>query len=197
MYKMQTATTQLEVLQNQVRDNQSRNWEELQRAKDQEAQISEEMEALTAELQEKTMKLITIEAEHAKAEEMMHNEVTQSSQMALALRGELEKRLDELTSARRERDGLRNENEQLLEKVQEMDIMMKRNEQTFKKTLETDRSKIQQEIRTKVSRLKVLEGEKQELLRETHELMQQVSENQKSCRNYARMPLRLRDRSQT
>ena len=179
LYKMQTATTQLVVLQNQVRENQSRNWEELQRAKDQEAQISEEMEALTAELQEKTMKLITIEAEHAKAEEMMHNEVTQSSQMALALRGELEKRLDELTSARRERDGLRNEKDQLLDKVQEMDIMMKRNEQTFKKTLETDRSKIQQEVRTKVSRLKVLEGEKQELLRETNELMLQVTENQK------------------
>jgi uncharacterized coiled-coil DUF342 family protein len=43
--------------------------------------------------------------------------------------------------------------------------------------LETDRSKIQHEVKSKVTRLKGLEGEKEELLKELNELMNQAGEN--------------------
>jgi preprotein translocase subunit SecD len=101
--KMQNSTTQYEIMQVQLREAQARHWDELQRAKETEAQLSEETEKITQELQDKTLKLIAIEAERAKYEDSLRNEVGSASHMAVALRTELEKRLDELTQARRER----------------------------------------------------------------------------------------------
>ena len=109
----------------------------------------------------------------------MRNEVSNAANMANALRGELERRLEELTVTRKERDQLRQDTDILSNKANEMEEVLRRNEINYKKTLETDRSKIQQEIRSKMTRLKGLEGEKAELLKETNELMSQLTESQK------------------
>ncbi len=179
LHKLSTVTTQFDIVQQQLRDTQSKNWDELQRAKDMEAQMSEETELLTQELQEKTLKLIAVETERAKFEEYMRNEVSNAANMANALRGELERRLEELTVTRKERDQLRQDTETLHNKANEMEEILRRNEINYKKTLESDRSKIQQEIRSKMTRLKGLEGEKAELLKETNELMSQLTDSQK------------------
>lgn len=97
--------------------------------------------------------------------------------MAVALRSELERRLEELSKARTERDAYLIEKEAYEKKFIDLETSTKRNEQAFKKALETDRSKIQQEVKSKVSRLKSLEGEKEELLKEMNELMNQSGEN--------------------
>ena len=47
LHKLSTVTTQFDIVQHQLRDTQSKNWDELQRAKDIEAQMSEETELLT------------------------------------------------------------------------------------------------------------------------------------------------------
>ena len=124
-------------MQHQLRDTQSKNWDELQRAKDMEAQMSEETELLTQELQEKTMKLIAVETERAKFDEYMRNEVSNASNMANALRGELERRLEELTNTRKERDQLKQDTEILGNKSSEMEEILRRNEINYKKTLGT------------------------------------------------------------
>ena len=177
--KMTTATQQFDAMQNQSREAQSRYWEELQRVKEAEAQLTEEADHLSRELEEKTSRLIAIEAERAKADEYMRGEVTGASQMTMALRGELERRLEELAATRKERDSLHEEKEALSASVGELKGIMGRNEAQFKKTLETDRAKIQSEIKGKLQRLRVVEGEKSELLKETTELMQAVSEAQR------------------
>lgn len=177
--KMNNATTQYEIMQVQLREAQARHWDELQRAKEAEAQLSEETERITQELQEKTLKLIAIEAERAKYEDNLRNEVGSASHMAVALRTELEKRLDELTQARRERDTYRNERDEAVNRANEFAETIKKNDITFKKIIEQDRLKIQNEVRSKMGRLKTLESEKQELLQETNNLMAQVSENQR------------------
>jgi len=176
MAKLQVATQQFEAMQNQARDGQSRYWEELQRVKEAEAQLTDEAEHLTKELQEKTLKLVTIEAEKAKLEEYMRGEVTGATQMTGALRAELERRLEELTQTRKERDSLHSERDELNASLTELKGIMNRNEASFKKALETDRAKVQAEIKGKMARLRGLEGEKQELLHETTELMNQAHE---------------------
>ena len=100
-------------------------------------------------------------------------------QMTAALRGELERRLDELTHARKERDEAVEEQRKNDEKVNEIKKIMERQENSFKKTLETDRNKISGEIKTKMQKLRGLEIEKQELLMETSNLMKQVESTQK------------------
>jgi chromosome segregation ATPase len=71
------------------------------------------------------------------------------------------------------------EKQQLLDKISDFDNILKRNDALFKQTLDNDRAKIQQEVRTKLTRLKALEADKQELLRETSELVNQLSEIRK------------------
>lgn len=175
MEKAVVASNQLEALQDQIRDMQTRHWEELQRCKEAEAQIAEEAEALQQELHEKSMQVISLEANRAKVEEIANSEVVNAAQLSTTLRQELEKRLEELMQARKERDQLTADKCSLLEKVSELEQAIKRNDALFKKTLESDRAKIQQEVRSKLARLKTLESDKQDLLRETSELMDQMT----------------------
>jgi len=98
------------------------------------------------------------------------------------LRDELEKRLDELSQIRRERDALRVEREKLINQVADFENTLKKNESMFQRTLELDRSKIQQEIKSKLGRLKNLEDEKEELLREMQHMGSQVTDAQKESR---------------
>ena len=177
--KLQKATQNFEAMQQQARDGQSRYWEELQRVKEAEAQLTDEADKLAQELEEKSTKLIMVEAERAKLEEYMRGEVSGAMQMTNALRSELERRLDELTSARKERDTALEEQHKNDEKVAELKKMMERQETNFKKALETDRNKISGEIKAKMQKLRGLEIEKQELLMEASNLMKQVESTQK------------------
>jgi len=111
-----------------------------------------------------------------------------------ALRDELEKRLDELSTVRRERDSLRAERERLSSQVGEFEAQLKKNESMFQRTLELDRSKIQQEIKVKLGRMKVLEDEKEELLREMQMMMTQVAEAQREAKGL-RLELETTNRS--
>ena len=100
--------------------------------------------------------------------------------MTNALRGELERRLEELTTMRKERDESQEDRAKFEAQVADMKAMMSRQEQTFQRTLETDRNKISGEIKAKMNKLRGLEVEKQELLMETSNLMKQVESTQRS-----------------
>ena len=63
--KLNKATTNFEAMQNQARESQSRYWEELQRVKEAESQLTEEAERLATELEEKSSKLVMAEAERS------------------------------------------------------------------------------------------------------------------------------------
>ena len=181
LQKLQVATTQFEAMQNQSREAQSRYWEELQRVKEAEAQLTEEADLLSRELEEKTTRLITIETERAKMDEYMRGEVTGATQMTAALRSELERRLEELAATRKERDSLYEEKESLNTEVASLKSVMSRNEAQMKKTLDADRTKLQAEMKGKLQRLRQLEGDKAELLKETNELMHNIQETQKEA----------------
>jgi chromosome segregation ATPase len=174
-----TAAQQAESLQQQLRDLHQKHWEDLQRTKENEASIAEETDALQQELHEKSLQVIALEAEKAKIEEYVNGEVLNASQLSQTLRTELEKRIEELTLCKKERDLLAIEKNGLLDKINDFDSVLKRNDALFKQTLENDRAKIQQEVRTKLTRLKALESDKQELLRETNELVTQLAELRK------------------
>lgn len=177
--KSMTMTNQVETLQIQIRELQNKHWAELQRAKEAESKFSDEVDLLQDELQEKNVKIATTEAEKQKMEDFMRAEMSAASQMTVALRGELEKRLDELTQTRRERDSLRDDKAGLVDKIAELETNFKKVEESFRAAMEADRAKLQQDVRSKLNRLKSLENEKQELLRETNELINQVTEGQR------------------
>ena len=100
--------------------------------KEAESQLTDEADKLATELEEKSAKLVMVEAERTKLEEYMRGEVTGAMQMTSALRGELERRLDELTSARKEADESKSEMEANNAKMNEMKKIMERQESTFK-----------------------------------------------------------------
>jgi chromosome segregation ATPase len=147
--------------------------------KEAEAQLTEEADSLASELEEKGAKLIAAEAERAKLEEYVRAEVSGAMTMTSTLRTELERRLEELTATRKERDESVGDKKKFEEAVEEMKKMMERQEVTFKRTLDTDRNKISGEIKAKMQKLRGLEIEKQELLQETTQLMKQVETTQK------------------
>lgn len=176
--KLKKATTNFEAMQNQARESQARYWEELQRVKEQESALTEEAEHLATELEEKSTKLVAVEAERAKLEEYMRGEVSNATGMTNALRGELERRLEELQAARKERDEGEEARAKMQAQMDEMKAIMTRQEATFQRTLENDRNKISGEIKSKMAKLRGLEVEKQELLIETSNLMKQVEDTQ-------------------
>lgn len=90
--------------------------------------------------------------------------------------------MDELSQIRRERDTLKLDKEKLVDQLNDFETTLKKNESMFQRTLELDRSKIQQEIKSKLGRLKNLEDEKEELLREMQHMVSQVTEAQKESR---------------
>jgi chromosome segregation ATPase len=177
--RYQGAVQQVESLQQQLRGIQQKHWEDLQRNKENDASVAEETDALQQELHEKSLLVIALEAEKTKLEEYVNGEVLSASQLSQTLRQELEKRIEELTTAKKEKDVVLMEKQQLLDKISDFDNILKRNDALFKQTLDNDRAKIQQEVRTKLTRLKALEADKQELLRETSELVNQLSEIRK------------------
>lgn len=182
--KAQDTMVQFDALHTQIRDMQDRHWQELQKQKEVEASTQEEIENLSKDLDEARSRLLEVETEKTKVEEYVNSEVSSATKMVSTLQFELEKRLEELTSSRSEREKLVQEKESMEKKVVELEKKMRQNEENFQRTVEADRQKLKQEVRVKMNRLNALESEKQELLGETSQLMNAVSESKAEVTKY-------------
>lgn len=178
-YKLQNFCAQLEGVQMQAKVDQARYLEEVQKMKDNEAMLLDETEKLTQELQEKLVRLHSLEAEKASHELNNRNEASGASQIVNTLKTELERRLEDLVQLRNERDTAKEEIVAHTKTIEDLQADRKKKEEVFKKTLEADRNKVKQEMMARMSRIKTLEAEKQELLNETHELMMQMERGQR------------------
>lgn len=174
--KAQDSTTQFDALHAQIRDMQTRHWEDLQKQKEVEAKLIEDVERLSRELDDANSRLTAAEGDKSKVEDYVKTEVNNASKMVSTLRFELEKRLEELSTVRKEKEALLSEKEALATKLAEIERRMKSNEDNFQKTIDVDRQKLKAEVRVKMNRLNNLETEKQELLKESSQLMGQISD---------------------
>ena len=79
----------------------------------------------------------------------MKDDLGASMQLVNALKIELEKRLDDLTTIRNDRDNLLKERDEYVVTIDELKKEAVKNDTLFKKTLENDRSKMKQELLTR------------------------------------------------
>lgn len=174
--KAQDSVMQFDALHAQIRDMQTRHWEDLQKQKEVETNLIEDVERLSKELDDANSRLTVAEADKSKVEDYVKTEVNNASKMVSTLRFELEKRLEELSAVRKEKESLFADKEALNVKLVEIERRMKSNEENFQKTIDVDRQKLKAEVRVKMNRLNTLETEKQELLKESSQLMAQITE---------------------
>ena len=177
--KLQDHNNHFEAMQNQIRDGQTKYWDELRKMKEKEVELTAEIESLSSSLEDRRSEIRILEKEKSEQVKLIEEESSRTAEMATNLRKDLEARTDELTSIRKERDTLRAERDTLEEKVKNSEKTIQKNEMMYQKALESDRSKIQHEIRMKLGRMKGMEEEKQELLKELEELMSQLGASRK------------------
>jgi chromosome segregation ATPase len=177
--KAQSSSNHFEAMQNQVRDGQAKYWGELQAMKEAEIGYVADIEALTVDLEEKRSATRILETEKSEMEQMIMHEQSLATEAQQALRTEVERQKGELHEARTERDDAKEKVHNLSQQLADVEKTIKKNEAMYQKALDNDRSKIQVEIRQKLGRMKNMEQEKQELLKEVEELMMQISENSK------------------
>ena len=79
----------------------------------------------------------------------MKEDLSSSIQLVNTLKIELEKRLDDLTTIRTDRDALLQERDEQAVTIDELRKEAVKNEALFKKTLENDRSKMKQELQSR------------------------------------------------
>jgi chromosome segregation ATPase len=168
--RIASAAAQIDLLQTQLKDTQSKHWLALQKEKELSQSLLSRLDILQSEHENLLGRMELKEEDTIKIQEMLKSEVGVASTMSNSLRDELEKRLGELIEIRKDRDLLRSEKESFVLVAAERERTIKRNEVSFQKALEADRARLQQEVKGSVSRLRVLEVEKQELLRENEEL---------------------------
>jgi predicted nucleic acid-binding Zn-ribbon protein len=178
-YQLQSITALHEGFQQQTKLDQKKLWEEIKTLKDNEAELLDEADKLSQELQEKTVQLHQLEAEKLSKENAFRAETDDVSGFLSTLRDELEKRVSELVIVRQERDMLHAAVDEKELTIEEMHSELARLDAMFKRTMNEERSKFKTELTQKTSRLKQLEAEKQELLSETQELMLQQTEAQR------------------
>ena len=158
----------------QLREMQNRHWEEMKAVKESEATLLSEADSLTQELHEKMTLLTSLQSEKAQWEHHSKEEINRMGHMTALMTDELEKRVMELTQITSERNALMDEKQGDKKRIEELEASVKTMEGTFKQTLDTDRTKLQEELRKRVAKLKTMETEKQELLQQTHELSSQL-----------------------
>lgn len=141
--------------------------------------LRSELERAQSALEDMSSKVELGSSEQAGLKDLMHREISMANNISNSLRDELEKRLNELLEMRKERDTLSAEKEAFLLVSSEREKTMKRNEVAFQKALEADRAKLQQELKTSLSRVRVMEGEKEELLKENEQLSIKLMEDRK------------------
>ena len=96
--------------------------------------------------QEKTLQLHSLESEKSIKDASMKDDLSSSIQLVNTLKIELEKRLDDLTTIRTDRDALLQERDEQAVAIDELRKEAVKSEALFKKTLENDRSKMKQEL---------------------------------------------------
>ena len=178
-HKLSSAATQIQLLQTQLQESQQKHWAALGAEKEVSAFLSEEVNVLRSNTEVLAQKLEASEKELTDLRTSTQKEIAFVSNMSNSLRDELEKRLNELLVMRKDRDTLRAEKESFVQVASEREKTIKRNELGFQKTLESDRSRLQQEAKAFVSRIKALETDKEELLREIEELGDKLMEAQR------------------
>ena len=72
-------------MQAQIREGQSRYWDELQKMKENEVAVQEEIEHLTAELEEKRSFVKQYESEKLKHDEFYRSELSTASQISVSI----------------------------------------------------------------------------------------------------------------
>jgi hypothetical protein len=87
-----------------------------------------------------------LESEKSIKDASMKDDLSSSIQLVNTLKIELEKRLDDLTTIRTDRDALLQERDEQAVTIDELRKEAVKNEALFKKTLENDRSKMKQEL---------------------------------------------------
>ena len=178
-----STSTHTTALEEQLKEAHAKQWAVMQAMKERELQAEEEVRELQEAVRDTEQRLAEMESKKDKIEEMCQAEISQVSHMSNVLKTELEKRLDELSRCGQERDALRAERDRLQGTVETLTGDMKKREKIFQHALDTDRAKIQQEMKAKNNRIRNLEAEKQELLGETSQLMAQLSAEQKAKSN--------------
>ena len=169
-------TSLYENLNNSNKSEKDKLWQEIEKLKEVENTLLEENERFHFELQEKNLLIQSYENDKKNLTSMTQYENQQSHHIIQTLKDELEKRLQDLMSLRSERDELVNQKTQHDTSLSELKNEFVQKENILKRTLETDRNKLKQEMIARANRIKALEGEKQELLNETNELVAQIAE---------------------
>ena len=170
LLRVQASAVQCEALQEQVRAVQQKVWSESKRFKDEESVLLGEIDLLNKDMQEKVLSAGAADAARRESEEVLGGEIERSVQMAAMLRAELEKRVDELTGVMSQRKELEEERSSFQSRIEELEATIKSNDSTFRSVLESDRSRMQEEMKRRNAKMGILDAEKQELLRETHDL---------------------------
>jgi chromosome segregation ATPase len=183
LLKAESSSTHTTALETQLKEAHAKQWADIQNLKERELKAEMDVQELEDAVEEKESRIRELEGEKRKLEEMCQDEIAKVSHMSGVLKAELEKRLDELSGCVRERDGLKMENGKLKEAVENQLGDMKKREKIFQHAIDTDRAKIQQELKAKNNRIRNLESEKQELLSETSHLMEQLAMEQKAKSN--------------
>ena len=172
--RLQTAHSQCDTTLAQLREMQNRHWEELKALKDAEASLLSESDTLNQQLQETAAQLAGARAEKQQLEQASSDEIGRLSHMAALLTEELVKRLHELAQVSAERTVLAEAQAADRARVAELEASLQGVEGSLKGAMEAERTRLQEEVRKKAAKVKALEGEKQELLQETHELSSQL-----------------------
>ena len=180
LLSVQNNSTVLQALENKLKEANQKNWETIQKFKANELEFESQIETLNQSVSDKDMRIQSLEEEREKIQNMYQEEVAQISHVSGVLKAELEKRLDELAECGKERDMEKNENAKLKNQLHNAEENLKKKEKVFAHVVETDRNKISNEMKSKNSRLRALENEKQDLLKETQHLMDQIAVEQKS-----------------
>ena len=168
--KVASASTQIELLQSQLMESHERYRETLQQQKQINDELRIEVAALQRSNEELQFKVKKDESDMREIRDLMQSEASATSHMTNSLRDELEKRLQELLNLRKERDSLLAEKDSFLMVASEREKSIQRKEEAFQKALEGDRARLQQELKSAVSRFKELEKDKNELLQENSDI---------------------------
>jgi hypothetical protein len=109
--RIASAAAQIDLLQTQLKDTQSKHWLALQKEKELSQSLRSRLDILQSEHENLLGRMELKEEDTIKIQEMLKREVGVASTMSNSLRDELEKRLGELIEIRKDRDLLRSEKE--------------------------------------------------------------------------------------
>jgi len=145
--RLSQAHAQADAAAAQLREAQSKHWEEVKAMKDADATLMSEADSLANELQEKTNQLTEAKKEMIRMDQASKDEIGRLSHMAGLISAELEKRVNELTQITAERNALATEQATDRKKIETLEASLTSLEGTFKSTIQGDRERIKVRVR--------------------------------------------------